>query len=79
MPAYQSGALEMKVPAAWLIEQAGWKGYRLGDAGVHTRQALVLVNYKQATGCEILHLSQQIIDSVQQKFGISLQREVNIV
>lgn len=67
-----------KIAAAWLIEQCGWKGKRYGDAGVHENQPLVLVNYGSATGEEILHLASRIIDSVEQKFGIRLDTEVNI-
>jgi UDP-N-acetylmuramate dehydrogenase len=69
----------VKLPAAWLIEQCGWKGYRSGDAGVHPDQPLVLVNYGTATGPQIIELANQIVDSVEQKFGIRLEMEVNVV
>lgn len=70
---------QSKIPAAWLIEQCGWKGFRSGDAGVHPNQPLVLVNYGTATGNQILGLAQQILDSVEKKFGIRLEMEVNVV
>jgi len=78
IPGY-SNSDSIKVPAGWLIEQCGWKGFRNGDAGCYQHQALVLVNYGNATGAEIFQLSTQIIESVQQKFGITLEREVNII
>ena len=79
MPGYPLGDEAVKVPAGWLIEQAGWKGYRAGDAGVHAKQALVLVNYGSAAGREILALAKQVQDSVQEKFGVTITPEVNVV
>lgn len=69
----------VKVPAGWLIEQDGWKGKKVGNTGAHAKQALVLVNYGNATGQEVKALAFKIIDSVKQKFGIELSPEVNII
>ncbi len=78
MPAYPHEDKSVKLAAGWLIEQCGWKGYRKGDAGVHVNQALVLVNYGKASGTEILQLSEKIVASVLKKFGVVLEREVNV-
>jgi UDP-N-acetylmuramate dehydrogenase len=77
-PSYPIDNHSVKVPAGWLIETAGWKGKDFGNCGVHDKQALVLVNRGGAKGQDIFDLSQQIIDDINQKFGIQLEREVNI-
>lgn len=77
--AYPTTHNQYKLAAGWLIEQCGLKGYRVNDAGVHSLQALVLVNYGQATGREIYDLSTHVMQSVDQKFGVELEREVNII
>lgn len=76
---YPAAAGTIKLAAGWLIEQCGWKGKIVGHTGTWKNQALVLVNHGEATGSEVYTLSSQIIDSVYSKFGITLQREVNII
>jgi len=78
-PFYKISEKEYKIPAGWLIEQSGFKGKRYGDAGVHTKQALVLVNYGNASGEEIVQLASNIIKEVQIKFNIAIVPEVNII
>lgn len=78
-PFYKISETEYKIPAGWLIEQCGFKGKRFGDAGVHTKQALVLVNYGNASGQEIMELANTIIRAVEEKFGIPITPEVNLI
>lgn len=73
--AYPQAHGQVKLAAAWLIDQAGWKGFREGDAGVHRLQALVLVNYGQATGAQILDLARRIQEDVVERFGVLLEME----
>jgi len=79
LPSYPQKNGEVKVLAGWLIDQLGYKGKRIGDAGVHKKQALVLVNYGNASGQEILALAQKIQAAVKESFNISIEAEVNIL
>jgi UDP-N-acetylmuramate dehydrogenase len=79
MPAFLESEGMIKVPAAWLIEQCGWKGKRIGNAGVHEKHALILINLGNATGDDIFLLSEEIRKSVREKFDIELEREVEII
>ena len=79
MPFYEVDAERVKIPAAWMIDQCGWKGKQLGRAGVHNKQALVLVNCGGATGQEIIALSEEIQRSVLDKFGVRISPEVNFI
>ncbi|MBP2830815.1 UDP-N-acetylmuramate dehydrogenase [Aquimarina sp. U1-2] len=79
IPSYVVDKHTIKIPAGWLIQQIGFKGKRWGDAGIHEKQALVLVNYNQATGKEILEVAKKIQNKVKEEFGIHLETEVNII
>lgn len=79
VPHYPAGEGLVKVPAGWMIDRCGWKGRSLGRAGVHDKQALVLVNRGGATADEIVHLAHEIVDSVNKKFGIRINPEVNFI
>ncbi|HEY4513662.1 MAG TPA: UDP-N-acetylmuramate dehydrogenase [Candidatus Paceibacterota bacterium] len=78
MPHFEEDGI-IKIPSGWLIEKCGWKGFREGEVGVHSRQALVLVNHGKATGADLIDLAHKIIASVKEKFGLELSPEVNIV
>ena len=79
MPHYNVDDAHVKIPAAWMIDQCGWKGKQMGNVGVHDKQALVLVNCGGATGEEIVSLSNHIQQTVYDKFGIHIVPEVNFI
>jgi UDP-N-acetylmuramate dehydrogenase len=79
LPLFKDSPVTFKLPAGWLIERCGWKGKRIGDAGVYDKQALVLINYGKAGGKDLYDLSEEIRKSVFERFGISLEREVEII
>ena len=79
MPCYEDPSGGIKLAAGWLIEQCGWKGKRSGNAGVYDKQALVIVNYGDASGKEIFNLSEEIRKSVWYRFEVELEREVEVI
>lgn len=79
MPSYKVDEQHTKVPAGWLIDRAGWKGKTWGNYGVHKNQSLVLVNYGGCTGADIYRLSAEVIADISEKYGIQLEREVNVI
>jgi UDP-N-acetylmuramate dehydrogenase len=79
LPQYPQANGSVKLAAGWLIEQAGWKGKRVGNAGMHAKQALVLVNYGGATASELVHVANQVQADVLAKFGVALEMEVNLI
>lgn len=78
-PVFMMDSGLIKIPAGWLVEQCAWKGKRVGDAGMHAQQALVLVNYGNATGLDLVRVADEVRAAVQAKFGIELATEVNIM
>jgi UDP-N-acetylmuramate dehydrogenase len=76
---YTAANNKMKIAAGWLIEQCGWKGKRIGETGMHAKQALVLVNYGHASGMELITHAKHVMESVNEKFGVDLEMEVNVI
>lgn len=79
MPHYPVDDAHVKIPAGWMIDRCGWKGKRVGHAGVHEKQSLVLVNCGGATGKEVMHLAEEIVASVRERFGVTIRPEVNYI
>ena len=79
MPHYPVDDAHVKIPAGWMIDRCGWKRKRVGHAGVHEKQALVLVNCGGATGKEVMHLAEEIVASVRERFGVTIRPEVNYI
>jgi UDP-N-acetylmuramate dehydrogenase len=79
MPHYEVDAERVKIPAGWMIDQCGWKGRKLGPAGVYDKQALVLVNLGGAKGEDIVRLCEAIRHDVKERFGVEIRPEVNVV
>lgn len=79
IPSYKIDNKHHKVPAAWLIEQCGWKGKRIGNVGTYEKQSLIIINYGNATGTEIVNFASLIQKSVADKFDVRLDMEVNVV
>lgn len=79
MPHYPVDEAHVKIPAGWMIDRCGWKGKRVGHAGVHEKQALVLVNCGGATGKEVMHLAEEIVASIRERFGVTIRPEVNYI
>lgn len=79
MPHYPVDDAHVKIPAGWMIDRCGWKGKRVGHAGVHEKQALVLINCGGATGKEVMHLAEEIVASVRERFGVTIRPEVNYI
>jgi UDP-N-acetylmuramate dehydrogenase len=77
--AYKTGETKMKLAAGWMIEQCGWKGKVVGRVGMHRKQALVLVNYGGASGEELISHARNVQKSVQEKFGVEMEMEVNVL